>query len=71
MTNEVTIRIIDNGPALIDGPVTVLDADGNEFPRDTTKPLVALCRCGQSASRPFCDGSHKAAGFSAAERASR
>ena len=69
MTKEVTIRIVDNGPALIDGSVTILDAAGNEFPRDTTKPLVAICRCSHSKNRPFCDGSHKAAGFSAAERA--
>ena len=65
---EVVIRVRDSGPFLIEGPVTVLDADGNEFPIDKTKPAIALCRCGASAKKPFCDGSHKTCGFQAAER---
>ena len=65
---EVVIRVRDSGPFLIEGPVTVLDADGNEFPIDKTKPAIALCRCGSSGKKPFCDGSHKSCGFQAAER---
>ena len=60
---EVVIRVRDSGPFLIEGPVTVLDADGNEFPIDKTKPAIALCRCGTSAKKPFCDGSHKGTEF--------
>ena len=67
--NGVVIRVRDNGPLVIEGPVTVLDAEGKEFPLDKTKPAVALCRCGASAKKPLCDGSHKSCGFQAAERA--
>ena len=66
---DVVIRVRDNGPYLIENPVTVLDADGNAFPIDKTNPAIALCRCGASAKKPFCDGAHKTGGFQAAERA--
>ncbi len=69
MAEGVTIRIRDDGPALVEGPITILDADGNSFPLDASKPMVALCRCGNSKNRPFCDGSHRTDGFSASERA--
>ncbi|MFM1903376.1 MAG: hypothetical protein RLZZ440_1276 [Planctomycetota bacterium] len=78
----VTIRCRENGPYVIELPeepaaagataspgIRVIDHEGAEFPLPTGKRAVALCRCGRSASRPFCDGSHKEAGFSAAERA--
>jgi CDGSH-type Zn-finger protein len=68
--DKITIRLRDNGPLVIDGPVRVIDAEGNEFTLPTEKPLLALCRCGQSQRRPFCDGSHKGCSFLAAERAS-
>ena len=64
-----TITIRDNGPLLVHGPITVADAAGNQFQIPTDKPAVALCRCGQSKNKPFCDGSHKTCGFLAAERA--
>ena len=64
-----TITLRDNGPILVHGPITVSDADGNQFELPQNKPAVALCRCGQSQSKPFCDGSHKTCGFTAAERA--
>lgn len=74
----VTIRCREDGPFVIELPeagtvpvpeVRVIDHEGGEFPLPTGKRAVALCRCGHSASRPFCDGSHRQAGFTAAERA--
>lgn len=64
-----TITIRDNGPLLVHGPITISDAAGNQFELPQNKPAVALCRCGQSQIKPFCDSSHKACGFTAAERA--
>jgi CDGSH-type Zn-finger protein len=75
--DAVTIRCRENGPLVVELPtagpgsgirLVVADHLGNEFPLPTRKQAVALCRCGHSASRPFCDGSHKAHGFVAGER---
>jgi len=76
----VTLRCRENGPLVVEMPdaepgtvlVTfrVIDHAGREFALPTGKRAVALCRCGHSARRPFCDGSHRAAGFQAAETAS-
>jgi CDGSH-type Zn-finger protein len=63
------IRCRLDGPLVIEGPVTIIDHQGNPFPLPTNKPAVALCRCGQSANKPFCDGSHRACGFQAAQLA--
>ena len=52
-----------NGPYLVRGPFTIVDQDGNEI--EIRRPVVALCRCGRSQIRPFCDGTHKAIGFQA------
>ncbi len=62
----VTITVRKNGPYLVSGAVEVRDADGNLYP---TKETVALCRCGASTKKPFCDGTHSKVGFQAAERA--
>ena len=67
--SDVKIRLRDNGPFVVEGPVTLTDAEGNEFTVDSSKPAIALCRCGQSANRPFCDGAHNKCGFESAERA--
>jgi CDGSH-type Zn-finger protein len=67
--SEVNIKVLDNGPLLIEGSVTVKDAEGNKFSIDPGKPSIALCRCGGSANKPFCDGAHRACGFAAANRA--
>lgn len=67
--SNVTIRIRDNGPLVVEGPVTIIDAAGTAYTIPADKPAVALCRCGQSANKPFCDGSHKACNFQAAHRA--
>ena len=66
---DVTIRVRDNGSLAVEGSVVILDALGNRFPTNPEKPTVALCRCGHSANKPFCDGSHKTCGFQGAERA--
>ncbi len=62
-----TIRLRKNGPYLVDDDVKVLDWDGNEYP--ITRRPVALCRCGASTKKPFCDGTHSKIGFQAAEAA--
>ncbi len=67
--SSVTIRVRDNGPLLVDGPVTVIDATGAAFQIPADKPAVALCRCGASLRKPFCDGSHKGCDFASIERA--
>lgn len=68
--SEVTIKVRVNGPLLVLGPVKLIDAQGNPFPLpESNKPGIALCRCGQSAQRPFCDGTHTRCGFQADDRA--
>ena len=66
---SVTIRVRPNGPFLVEGPVTIVDAEGNSFHVNPDKPAVALCRCGQSTRKPFCDGTHNRCGFESAELA--
>ena len=68
---SVTIRLRDNGPLVIEGEALIIDSEGNAFTPPAGKPVVALCRCGRSASRPFCDGAHKTCGFEAADRAEK
>jgi CDGSH-type Zn-finger protein len=63
---ETTITVRDHGPYVIRGEFVVTDAEGNQFER---KEAVALCRCGHSATKPFCDGSHSREGFQSAPRA--
>lgn len=61
-----TIKIRDNGPYLVEGDdVKLVDAAGNEVP--WTKR--ALCRCGGSTMKPFCDGTHSKIGFQGANEA--
>src|SRR5207302_8283011 len=61
---DVSIRPKPNGPYLIEGAVDVYDTAGNKIPTDD-RPRIALCRCGASANKPFCDGTHSKIGFSA------
>ena len=56
------IKAAPNGPLLVDGSFELRSAEGVER---TSGRKAALCRCGQSANKPFCDGAHKAAGFEA------
>ena len=66
---EVRIRLRDDGPLVVEGNVTVADAEGNEFSAPSNKPALALCRCGVSEKKPFCDGTHHQVGFESAPRA--
>jgi CDGSH-type Zn-finger protein len=67
MAEQTKITALDNGPYLVRGPVLLLDAEGNEFRAE--RATVALCRCGASANKPFCDGTHAKIGFRAQDRA--
>ena len=55
MSSNATIDLCENGPMIVN---TALEVDG-----ETIEPGAALCRCGQSANKPYCDGSHTTAGF--------
>ena len=66
----VKITVRENASYLVEGPVTIVDADGHEYDI-SDKKRVSLCRCGGSTTKPFCDGSHSKIGFAAAERAVR
>lgn len=67
----ITISARKDGPYLLGGDLSELqltDADGNAY--DVAgKPMIALCRCGASVTKPFCDGQHSKIGFRAAEGA--
>jgi len=63
MPDPATITPYRNGPYLLRGDFTILDQDGN--PIEHGRETVALCRCGRSQSKPFCDGTHKLVGFEA------
>jgi len=60
---QVTITPYPNGPYLVRGPFRLVDNDGNEI--EAKRRTVALCRCGRSQIKPFCDGTHKLVGFRA------
>jgi CDGSH-type Zn-finger protein len=60
---QVTITPYPNGPYLVRGPFGLVDRDGNEV--ESSRRVVALCRCGRSRIKPFCDGTHKLTGFRA------
>jgi CDGSH-type Zn-finger protein len=63
-----TIRVRRNGPYRVEGDdVIVVDWNGNEYKVDRLP--IALCRCGASTTKPFCDGTHSKIGFQAAEAA--
>ena len=64
----ITIRLRKNGPYVIESDeVQVVDWNGVAF-RIDRRP-VALCRCGRSGTKPFCDGTHKRSAFQADEAA--
>jgi len=59
--SDVKIQALKNGPLIVKGDVEVLDSNGKTM--TPPRPVVALCRCGHSANKPFCDGAHAKAGF--------
>lgn len=63
------IKVRENGPYRVQGRFLMVDADGTEFDAGEEGGVVALCRCGGSTTKPFCDGTHSRKGFDAAERA--
>ena len=66
---DVTITVRKNGPYRIEGPVNLIDHDGNPIAMPEGKPWISLCRCGASVTKPFCDGTHSRIGFKGAEEA--
>ncbi len=66
--SDTGIQVRLNGPYLVRGPFTLVDAEGGEFELPEGS-AVALCRCGGSLNKPFCDGTHSRTGFEAATRA--
>ncbi len=64
---DVTVTIRDNGPYVVKGTINLVDAEGN--PVVIEREVFALCRCGGSSNKPFCDGTHSKIGFEAATRA--
>jgi CDGSH-type Zn-finger protein len=67
---EVEIKVRANGPYKVAGKVRLVDAEGREYVTPEGSSFV-LCRCGHSASKPFCDQSHKRVGFVADDSAPR
>jgi CDGSH-type Zn-finger protein len=63
MDDETLITPYRDGPLLVRGPFRLTDQDGREI--EVGRSTVALCRCGKSRMRPFCDGTHKVVRFSA------
>jgi CDGSH-type Zn-finger protein len=63
VAEPLVIRCRENGPLVIQGAIKLVDHLGNEYPIPAGKDVVALCRCGGSHTKPFCDGSHRSCGF--------
>jgi CDGSH-type Zn-finger protein len=66
--SDVTITPTDSGPYLVEGPISVVDAEGNHYAL-SDQTTIALCRCGRSSTKPFCDGTHERSNFAALDRA--
>lgn len=64
--DAVTITPYRDGPLIVRGPFRLQDPDGN--PIESRRATIALCRCGKSRSKPFCDGTHALARFRAPSR---
>jgi CDGSH-type Zn-finger protein len=59
---QVKITVRPNGPFRVEGPISLVDVNGQEWDL-TGKPAISLCRCGLSSKRPFCDGTHGREGW--------
>jgi CDGSH-type Zn-finger protein len=58
--SNVKVDLMENGPILVKGKIELKNSKGEKIPTEET---VALCRCGASKNKPFCDGSHNTVGF--------
>ena len=58
MKPEVSVRLCPGGPLLVRGADVVVDENGTEH--ETSRPVVAVCTCGKSGRKPWCDSTHKA-----------
>ena len=58
--SKTHVELMKNGPLIIEGEIKLTQADGNEILKNKK---TAFCRCGSSSRKPYCDGSHKGAGF--------
>ena len=67
-TNEQKISVLNGGPYRVEGGVPLLDHEGTAI---EAPPAYSLCRCGGSANKPFCDGTHKRNNFNGQEFASK
>jgi CDGSH-type Zn-finger protein len=67
--DDTTITPYRDGPLLVRGPFRLEDMHGREI--EVSRDTIALCRCGKSRIRPFCDGSHKLVRFKAPSGAER
>lgn len=65
----VTITAYPDGPYLVRGAFRIVDVDGNEI--ESTRQTVALCRCGRSNQKPWCDSTHKTCNFRDSVRSSQ
>jgi CDGSH-type Zn-finger protein len=63
MSGRVRVTPYPDGPYLVRGDFELIDPDGNVI--DPRRRTIALCRCGASRTKPFCDGTHKTIGFKA------
>ncbi len=59
---KLVVKALDNGPLLVEGTYTLVTENNGEYTSDKT---IALCRCGGSSNKPFCDGTHKQIEFKA------
>lgn len=66
MATKITIN--NNGSIKVEGEFSICDASGNEFGLGG-RSTIGLCRCGNSSNKPFCDGSHRGAGFASSVEA--
>jgi uncharacterized Fe-S cluster protein YjdI len=60
MSNNTRVEVTPNGPLLVHGALEVKDTSGNT---EVKSGVTALCRCGASANKPYCDGVHKKINF--------
>jgi CDGSH-type Zn-finger protein len=57
----IKFKLAENGPILIEVNKAIIHIEGKD--EQLPKKIIALCRCGQSSNKPFCDGAHKTSGF--------